>query len=376
VVVRLTLAAAVSLLASSVLACASVPLPDRSWRPALEADLAARGLDSADLTVPFELDAAGHAWLAAEQLASQPAGDPLQHLLARMVADDGLGIRYERSFTGTAAEVMERRRANCLGFVNLFVALAREMGLPAFFVAVDDRPIFDREGDLVLISDHVSAGIGSGGDLRLLDFQEGENPEFKQIHAVSDLEAMAKYYSNRGAEMVREGKAREARQWLETAVRIAPSLAASWVNLGVARRRTGDLAGAERAYRTALEADPRTLSAYQNLAALLRLRGEEEEAIRLLASTERAGNRNPYSYLSLGDWNRESGRLEEARRCYRRALMLDGLKAEPYAAMGELELAGGKPDRARRWLRKAQKLDPADERAAELELRLAERQAS
>lgn len=373
---RRILGAAASLLSLSALACASAPLPDRAWRPALEAELATRGLDGADLTVPFELDAAGHAWLAAEELATQPVGDPLQYLLERMVADDGLGIRYERSFTGTAAEVMQRRKANCLGFVNLFVALAREMGQPAFFVAVDDRPIYDREGDLVLISDHVSAGFGDRGDLRLLDFQEGENPEYRQVHAVSDVEALAKYYSNRGAEMVREGKAKEAREWLETAVKIAPSLPASWVNLGVARRRTGDLAGAEVAYRTALETDPRTLSAYQNLAALLRLRGDEEEAIRLLASTERAGNRNPYSYLSLGDWNRESGRLVEARRCYRRALLLDGLKAEPYAAMGQLELAGGHPDRARRWLRKAQKLDPADERAAQLEQRLAERQAS
>lgn len=367
---------ATALAAFTAVGCASAPAPELGWLPALRGEIAARGLDPEEIGVPFELDDAGRAWLAEERKAGEPEGDPLVHLLARMVADDGLAIHYERSFTATAAEVMRKRKANCLGFVNLFVALAREMGLDAFFVAVDDRPIYDREGDLVLISDHVSAGFGGGSDLRLLDFQEGENPEYKNVRAVSDLEALAKYYSNRGAELVREDKAKEGKLWLETAVKIAPLLPASWVNLGVARRRTGDLPGAEVAYRTALEADPRTLSAYQNLAALLKLRGQEEEAIRLLAATEKAGNKNPYSYLSLGDWNRESGRLVEARRCYKRALLLDGHKAEPYAAMGEVELAGGHPDRARRWLRKAQKLDPADERAAQLEQRLAERQAS
>lgn len=356
--------------------CASVPPPATPWRQALEAELAGRGFSPTALTIPFEIDPSGRAWLAQEKPLSEPVADPLQRLLDRMVAEDGLGITYHRSFTGTATEVMVQRQANCLGFVNLFVAMARELGLEAFFVAVEDRPVYDRAGDLVLISDHVSAGFFSAGELRLLDFQEGENPSYKQVRPVSDLDALARYYSNRGAELVREGKAREAKGWLETAVAIAPSLPASWVNLGVARRRIGDLPGAEAAYRTALETDPGTLSAYQNLAALLRLRGQEEEAIRLLAATEKAGNRNPYSYLSLGDWNRESGRLEEARRCYRRALLLDGLKAEPYAALGELELADGHPDRARRWLRKAKKLDPADERTSSLEQRLAGRQAS
>ncbi len=356
--------------------CASAPPPAKPWRQALEAELAGRGFSPTALTIPFEIDPSGRAWLAQEKPLSEPDADPLQRLLDRMVAEDGLGITYLRSFTGTATEVMEQRKANCLGFVNLFVAMARELGLEAFFVAVEDRPVYDRAGDLVLISDHVSAGFFSAGELRLLDFQAGEDPSYKQVRPVSDLDALARYYSNRGAELVREGKAREAKGWLETAVRIAPSLPASWVNLGVARRRIGDLPGAEAAYRTALETDPATLSAYQNLAALLRLRGQEEEAIRLLAATEKAGNRNPYSYLSLGDWNRESGRLEEARRCYRRALLLDSLKAEPYAALGELELEGGHLDRARRWLRKAKKLDPADERTSSLEQRLAGRQAS
>lgn len=363
--------AALWLSAALLSGCRGVNPATGSWRAGLRQDLILHGLDPAQVIVPFDLTPEGRAWL--EENAPPAEGSPrerLDQLLTRMIDEERLGLSYERSFTGTADEVLRRRTGNCLGFVNLFVALARELGVPAYFLAVEDQPLYGREGDLVLVSDHVAAGYGSGRDLLILDFAVEGEPDYQKVRAVSDLEAVAKYYSNRGAEMLREGRAKEAVTWLETATRIEPSMASAWVNLGVARRRTADLSGAELAYTRALEADPRTLTAYQNLAALLRLKGREEEALRLLAVTDQAGNRNPYSFLSLGDWNRDSGRYDEARHFYRRALLLDARSAEAHAALGELELARGREAKARRWLKKALKMNPDDPRATSLAVKL------
>ncbi len=358
-------------LACGLISCASLP-SGSSWRAELRAAVLARGVEPASLVVPFEVGEAGRDWVHREVPEVGGPVDRLETMLQRLTAADGLALVYENRFTGTADEVLEKRSANCLGFVNLFVALARELGLPAYFVAIDDRPLYDKEGDLVVISDHVAAGFGSGKEMRLLDFAVGPPRDYQSLRPLSDREALARYYANRGAELLRDGKVREAREWSEQAVRIAPEMASGWVNLGVARRRSGDLGGAELAYRQALEVDPKTLSAYQNLAAALRLRGREDEALQLLAVTDRATNRNPFSFLSLGDWNLEAGRVADARRLYRRAISLDRQAAEPVAALGLLELQAGSPAKARRWLKRAKGLDPSNVRTQALAGALAE----
>jgi Flp pilus assembly protein TadD len=339
-------------------------------RGELQRILHSKGIET-PVVVPWEVGEEPRRWLAA---AVPDKGNPqkrLQALLNRLIEPDGLGIRYAGGFSGTADEVFASRQANCLGFMNLLVGLARAMGYPVYFVAVEKGQSYGREGDLVVVADHIAAGYGPPKEMLLLDFVVGPPIKYEGLRPISDVTAAAKYYSNRGAEMIIAGGAGDALPWLETSVALDPGLATSWVNLGVARRRARDLAGAEVAYRQALEVDPRTHSAYQNLAALLRLRGKDEEALKLLAAVERLGSKNPYNFIVLGDWNLEAGRLDDARRLYRHALVLHRQDAEPYAALGELELASGRPSRARRLLRKALKLDPDNERAKELATRLA-----
>lgn len=361
--VSIAVGLAVSLLTAGCSALAAFPGASRSE---LNRDLVAAGFDPRGVIVPYELSVEARSWLEATRLRRRSADRRLHDLLDLMTSEDGLAITYDRSFTGTASEVFERRKANCLGFMNLFVGFGRELEIPVYFLSVEDDETFQKHGDLVLISDHIAAGFGPLDDMQILDFATGERPKAATIRAIPDITAVAKYYSNRGAEHLRDAANSAALPWLETATRLDPSLASVWVNLGVGLRRQGDLAGADEAYRKALEIDPRTPSAYQNLAALLRLQGREQEAIGLLARVASFGSRNPYNYLSLGDWSLEAGRLEEARRFYRRALALHGKDPEPYAAMGQLELASGNRAKARRWLKRAERFEGTSARLLEL----------
>ncbi|MGE5233126.1 MAG: tetratricopeptide repeat protein [Acidobacteriota bacterium] len=338
----------------------------------LEAQLRARGFAPGQVIIPFQLDEEMKRWVHS---AVPERGRPeakLHTLLEALVDKAGLQLEYESDRTATAQEVFASRRANCLAFANLFLGMAREIGVPVYFVEVRDLQSFAREGDLVIVSGHVTAAYGPPEGRLLLDFTLGQTVKYRQVSAISDLRAIAMYYSNLGARLLREGQVEKARTWLETAVRVDPELPGAWVNLGVARRRGGDLAGAELAYRRALEADPATLSAYQNLAALLRRQGKDAEAAELLALTDRKDNRNPFSYLDLGDLALRHGRTQEAGRFYHRALRLSREDPEPYAALGLLALAGGHPQDARRWLRKArQQTGPPGLHLAELEAQLA-----
>src|SRR5262249_21241840 len=154
---------------------------------------------------------------------------------------------------------------------NLFVGMARELGLSVFYMEVGDLQRFEREGDLVVAAGHVSAGASGYGDgrfLDVLDFTVAPIADYRELQRIPDRAAIALYYVNRGGDLLRAGRQAEALPWLDGAVAIAPDLARAWVDLGVARRRSGDPAGAEGAYRKALELDPDSTAAYQNLASL------------------------------------------------------------------------------------------------------------
>jgi Flp pilus assembly protein TadD len=338
--------------------------------PDLEKELRSRGLDPATVVIPFQITDEMRTWVHSQVPEETPVEERLDLLLAGLLDPDRLRIQYEARATGTAADVFQNRRANCLAFTSLFVGLAREVGVPVVYLDVDDIERFEKEGDLVVVSGHVSAGFNTGHALKILDFSLAPPAEYRRVEPISDLTAIALYHSNRGAEALRTGRNGDALEWLRKAVAIDPELGGAWINYGVALRRSGDPQGAETAYRKALEADPNALSAYQNLAALLRLQGQEKEAADLLAVSSRLGSRNPFIYLTLGDLSFAHGRMEEARRFYRKALRLYRGNAEPYAAMGLLSLAQGDPDDATKWLKKALSIDQENQRVKQLAMRL------
>ncbi|MEM7582353.1 MAG: tetratricopeptide repeat protein [Acidobacteriota bacterium] len=326
-----------------------------------------RGLDPNEVVIPYELTDEMRQWAhdAVPELLRPEL--KLQYLRDALLSGDDMKLEYSWGFTGTAKQVFEQQKANCLAFTNLFIGMAREVGVPVYYLAVERVETFRKEGDLVVVSDHVAVGYGDPGvEMLVLDFSQNQDAAYRRVQPISDLTAFAMFHSNRGAEVLQEGDSSTAVRWLRTSVAIDPELVPAWVNLGVVLRRDGDLEGAEDAYKRALEIDPRMVSAYQNLAALLQIQGRMEEADNFLAMMQKTPNRNPYSYLSLGDISLRNGRLEEARRFYRRAVNLSRDDAEIYAALGQVAVASGDLRTARRMLRRARKIDDANARTVRL----------
>jgi len=339
----------------------------------LQRGLRAHGLDPASITVPWRLSAEMRQWVHHAVPDNLGNEERLKRLLSALLGSDGLALVYKAGTTGTAQEVFASHQANCLAFTGIFVGMAREVGVPVFYLEVGDIEKFEREGNLVVASDHVTAGYGSGSQLRILEFTPIATPSYRQLHRIADETAIALYYSNRGAELLRSGSDRESLGWLQKAVALDPELARAWINYGVALRRTGNPAGAEAAYRKALEDDPASVAAYQNLAALLFVAGRGREAGELMALSGKLDSRNPFNYLSLGDVSLGEGRVEEARRFYRKAQRLAGAAADADAALGQVALATGDRREARRWLHKAASRDSGNDRVQRLAAQLGEK---
>ena len=344
-------------LAALALGCASSGVGEFAEHE-LRRELERRGVHR--VVVPFAVNEEMTAWARASvaPVAEAPRDQRLDRLVEVVMDTSLLGVEYEAGHTGSAVEVFENRTANCLAFTQMFVGLARELDLAAYFVEVAHVESFHRSGDLIVISDHVAVGFGPRHMMRVIDFGRRQDDDGWRVNPISDLTATALFYSNRGAEALRAERLDEAVAWLEDAVRIDPELASAWVNLGVAQRRSGRGDAAEGSYRRALEIDPGASSALANLAVLLRMNGRTAEAEELLRLTATSRNRNPFTYIALGDLSLRYGRLDEAERFYSRARRLGPDEAAPAAALGEVRLRRGERRAAEKLLRRAQRLQP------------------
>ena len=350
----------------------SAPAVGSTPRLDLERAIEAKGLDPASLTLPETLNDEIVTWAGERLDTAAPPNRLLEDLLDLLSSPEGLGLSYDPSSTATAEEVFSSRRANCLAFTHLFVGLSRYFGLETYYLDFDQSEKFRREENLIVVSGHVTAGFGEGSGRKVLEFGAVEGGNSRSARRISDLAALALFYSNRSAEALRAGDVATAVDLAGIAVRLQPELANAWVNLGVSKRRSNDLRGAEEAYREAIRIDPDHLPAYHNLTTLFWLEGDRHASKEIMKLLDRGDNMNPYTFIEIGDLNLAGQRLDEARRFYRRARWLDDSLGEPKAALGIVALEAGRQEKARTWLRRARKSDPEGRRTLELAERLAE----
>lgn len=305
-------------------------------------------------------------WAHAQVPRTLPPVERLDLLVQRLQAVDGASLQYDPWFNASAAEAFAARRFNCLSFSHLLIAMARELGLDAYYVQALYRERYDREGDLVLLAGHVTVGWGSGPRRWMVEFGNDAELERAQVRQLDDRRALALHYANLGATDLRRGDTPMALRALVTAVGVDPGASGAWVNLGVALRRRGDFAGAEASYRRAIEVEPEMVPGYSNLYGLLRASGRTKEAKALVSDIMSLERRDPWLLLSMGDECMEAHDLAGAERLFKQSRRAAPRESAPMAALAALALAKGDQPGARKWLKRAEELDPREPRLVSL----------
>ncbi len=206
-------------------------------------------------------------------------------------------IDYELNANLTASQAFEQRRANCLAFSSLVVAMADEIGINAWFQEVDLPPTWEGGGsDLLMRLRHVNVitDVSGSNGHTVVDFRSDRYDESLPRQAITHDQAIARFYNNLGIEALLAEDYQLARDYLIAALQIEPKLEFGWVNLGQLYRRQNDLDSAQIAYRQALAISPSDPSALINLSSVYSLQGRVQEAreLRLLAQKRR--ERDPY----------------------------------------------------------------------------------
>ena len=228
--------------------------------------------------------------------------------------DPDYAVEYDSNATFTAQEVFELRRANCLSFSAMFIALAREAGLQANFQEVDLPPEWDALSDDTLVQyRHVNVRVrwGRSGE-GVVDFRMDRYSETFPQRIITDEHGLAQYYSNISMQNMVEGNLDLAYVAAYRAINVDPTQSFIWSNMGIIQRRLGNLEAAEVAYRQALTLDPHDISASNNLAILYEVQGKDALAEQMRRYSEANKLNNPYYRYALAQHAYRNGDYDQA----------------------------------------------------------------
>lgn len=242
--------------------------------------------------------------------------------LASMLSEGGeLGIRYGPLAVHGAAETFRTREGNCLSQTTLFVAMARALGMRAYFREVYQAPDWIREGDMRIKNHHVAARvhIRERGSWEV-DFGEARpNPEALG-RALSDVQARAHHFNNLGAAALTRNANEEAIRHFNRALLLDPRMAFGWGNLGTAYLRLNKMGEAEVALREAARLDPYDVVALYGLERLYTLEGAENLADEMRTLSKKVRDQDPFRQHEQGLLALEEGRPKAAVQHLERAL--------------------------------------------------------
>jgi Flp pilus assembly protein TadD len=271
-----------------------------------------------------------------------------------------LNFDYDSSLTLTAADTFDRRTGNCLGFSSMFIAMAREAGLKAWFQEVKIPPEWTNVNETLLVSMHVNAVVQGARSDYVVDVTGAKRAEWEQIRKLSDAEAEAQYYNNHGADALVKNDLARAFAYLVKAIRIAPDTSYIWSNLGVVYMRNSQVEDAQQAYDTALEINPAETVALNNLHRIYVEEGDLVRAEKVKSRVERHRRRNPYylhhrSVLAVGEQ-----RYEDAIELLNRAIKINSAVYKFHYALARSLFLSGDNESAQRSLDRAIQLAPPD----------------
>lgn len=313
------------------------------------------------MAIPLELhDALRHA-VSDRSTSPQARLD----LLMRFLFDprSGLGMEYDHAATLTVEQAYRTRKANCLTFTILSIALAREVGLEAYAQHIDEVLSWRQENLHLVRSDHVNTGVRIQQRRYTIDVASNDILTRTAPDPISDDMLLAIYYSNRAMELAIDGDYLGAAPYMAASLELDPQSADGLNNAGVVALHTGDSPAAERHYRDALERNPEHLGALVNLSQLYDRQGDTIRAQQLRARSERVLERDPFHHFMAGHQAEAIGDYRTAVARYRRAIRLYSAEHRFHFALARVLLQQGDTRQAIRVLTQARRLADQDSSA-------------
>jgi len=280
----------------------------------------------------------------------------LRSLLYAIMGDGSFVLVYDDR-TRTAEQTFIDRRGNCLSFTNMFIAMARYLGLKARYQEVDIPPDWSTKGETFILSQHINAEvkIASGYD-QMVDFNMYDFRTSYDRRVISDERALAHYFNNIGVEHMLKGEIPLAFANFRASILQDKTFSPAWVNLGTLDNHGGFKNFAEAAYQQALNVDSESMVAMSNLAGLYEGEGRFELAAQYRERVKRHRQQNPYYRYQLAREAFDAGDYETAIHELKYAISKNRNEDTFYFLLSLSYLNSGDKDTAQQWMKKAEEV--------------------
>lgn len=295
--------------------------------------------------------------------------DKTRAIVHAIISRTGMSISYDWLSNKTAQQVFYEGKGNCLAYTNLFVGMAREVGIDAVYVDVKTVERISKEAEVIVNNGHITAGVRYGPELRMIDFTRTPEREYFGAKVIDDFEAIANYYNNQGflygyfAETAGDlgdnfdPDAAELEMY-EMALDVSPNFGRARNNLGVALRRRGRVDEAIAQYELALLSDPKFAEARSNLGAAYYSQGLVDKAVKQFEAAAKIGGSNAYYYHHMGVIAFQQHDYREALKQFKKAVSRDGSLADSRYYLGEVYAKLGNVKKAIEAYEKTLEVDP------------------
>ncbi len=277
--------------------------------------------------------------------------------LARAVfAPEGLALTYSDKATHSAAETFASAHGNCMGFSNLMIAAAREIGIDARFELMSSYSNWQRQGDLLVRTMHVRVASRIRDQKLIFDFFPDPVGPGSWSRQLDDSQARAHHLNNLAAEYMQENDLARAYGYLHKALETSAELSFLWSNLGALLSRQNFAEFAEAAYLEAMRLDPDQLTAVSNLHRLYERTGQVTLAAALEERVTRYRERNPFYHFWRAEQAYDTGDYADAEAHYASAIKLKNDERSFYVGLARAYYKQGKVLAARKAINKSHRL--------------------
>jgi tetratricopeptide (TPR) repeat protein len=294
-----------------------------------------------------------------ERLLSVTRFKKLFHSLSR---DGYFSSTYDADKTFNASDTFTYKAGNCLSYTNMFLAMARESGLHAYYQIVRVPPSWDADSGYLIRYTHINVLVKG---VKLDKFGGGEfTVDFNAVHPepdyhrkiVSDQYAESLFYANRSVNLIRAGQQREGFANLRRAIELVPDNPDLWINLGAFYGKRGNYQAAIDTYDVALTIDAGNKGAISGLSRAYGNLGDEEQARYYADQVKRYREKNAFYHFALAQAQYERENYDGALDAINTAIGLKRRNARFYFMRGLAEQKLGDTQAAKKSFRRAERL--------------------
>lgn len=305
---------------------------------------------------PLEVSEELRAFVHQHTVDKRSARARMLALSRAIFAPDGLALTYRESATHSAAETYASALGNCMGFSNLLVAAAREIGIKANFELMSSYSNWERQGDLLVRTMHVRVVSRIRDERMVFDFFPDPVGPGSWARRLDDSEARAHHMNNLAAEHMQRDDLQQAYGYLRAALATSPDISFLWSNLGALLSRQNLPGFAEAAYREAMRLDPDQLTAVSNLHRLYERTGQTALAAELEDQVARYRLQNPFYHFWLAEQAYDDENYADAESHYLRAIKLKNDERTFHVGLARAYYKQGKILAARKAINKSHRL--------------------